>query len=603
MHDYDTSTKKEALFKKVNNGEIRILLGSTQKMGAGTNVQERIVALHHIDAPWRPADIEQRNGRAIRQGNSLYDKYGKDNFKVNIYTYVTQDMLDTVMFEKLHTKQKFIEQIRQGDFKGRSFEDTSDVALDFAEITAAATGDKRILERFNLEKEITELLASKKNISRLNLSAKKSIQKLESFIQNQPQEIQDFKQDLESFKKADGSININGKIFKKGVKDEELTNSLKHISPQQDIQTIYSYNNFAIEVSKNKMGADYGLYYIYAHSPNNNQSYLISILKPQEFSARGILKRVENYFSPDRLKSMEDKLLQAKKDLPKQKASLKEWNKESLLQQKQETLLKLTQDIANDMNTGKNFIQSNPYVSATILGAISGGEIDYNQDGKNTEFDVLLGSLSAIVGVKGLKYLSSKPQVFKNVLKHYFPEKEKIIQEGFEKQTQKEKRGIYNVAYNNKKATLIKQDLQTIDGVLLEKGRQKNDKGYGADHIAAHLKENSAGYVTQSELLNLGQSIREYILEYTEPFIEKSGARVYEWKDKEGIRFRLVVGNRSKNKKVDKGATTAVATEHRLPLSKTIITFYSDRNLKQKMSFKNPKLQSLMTKLKNKLVS
>lgn len=256
------------------------------------------------------------------------------------------------------------------------------------------------------------------------------------------------------------------------------------------------------------------------------------------------------------------------------------------------------EELQNQIKAQQNFIQSNPYVSTSVLGGVSGLEIDYNQDGKNNEFDIVLGALGAIVGAKGLKYLSSKPQVFKNVLKHYFPEKEKIIQEGFEKQTQKEKRGIYNVAYNNKKATLIKQDLQTIDGVLLEKGRQKNDKGYGADHIAAHLKENSAGYVTQNELLNLGQSIREYILEYKEPFIEKSGARVYEWKDKEGVRFRLVVGDRS-----DKGATTAVATEHRLPLSKTIITFYSDRNLKQKMSFKNPKLQSLMTKLKNKLVS
>ena len=158
------------------------------------------------------------------------------------------------------------------------------------------------------------------------------------------------------------------------------------------------------------------------------------------------------------------------------------------------------------------------------------------------------------------------------------------------KQIHKEQRGIYNVTYNGKNASLIRQDLDSIDSAILyEKGREnpKNHKGYGARHIFKHTKnDKELGYISQDELLNLGQNLRNYLAKHKEPFIDKNGARIYEW-EKEGVRFRAVVGSTSKAGKDP--ATMAESKDLSLPTQR-IITFYSDRNAKNKMEFKNPAL-------------
>ncbi len=142
--------KRDALFQKVIDGEVRVLLGSTDRMGVGVNVQEKLIALHHLDAPPRPMDIEQRNGRIIRQGNT--------NPVVEVHSYGVENTLDAAMFQKLATKQKFINQILRGDLQGRNFEDAAnEVSLSFEEQMAAFSGDKRAMEKVALENQVRQL--------------------------------------------------------------------------------------------------------------------------------------------------------------------------------------------------------------------------------------------------------------------------------------------------------------------------------------------------------------------------------------------------------------------------------------------------------------
>ena len=149
IHEADTDAQKKALFDSVNAGRVRILLGSTEKMGAGTNVQKRLIALHHLDAPWRPRDIEQREGRILRQGN--------DNPTVHIHRYVTEGSFDAYMWQTLETKARFIQQVMNGSVTVREAEDLEGGALTFAEIKAIASGNPAVMEKVKVDTEIRKL--------------------------------------------------------------------------------------------------------------------------------------------------------------------------------------------------------------------------------------------------------------------------------------------------------------------------------------------------------------------------------------------------------------------------------------------------------------
>jgi N12 class adenine-specific DNA methylase len=149
IHDADTDAKKKELFDAVNAGRVRILLGSTEKMGAGTNVQRRLKALHHLDAPWRPRDIEQRDGRILRQGN--------ENAEIGIYRYVTEGSFDAYMWQTLETKARFIGQVMSGDVTVREAEDLESGALSYAEIKALASGNPLVLEKVRIDAEMRRL--------------------------------------------------------------------------------------------------------------------------------------------------------------------------------------------------------------------------------------------------------------------------------------------------------------------------------------------------------------------------------------------------------------------------------------------------------------
>lgn len=149
IHDAKTEKQKSELFEKVRSGEVRVLLGSTAKMGTGTNVQKKLIAVHDLDIPWRPADLEQRAGRIIRQGN--------ENKNVEIYRYVTKGTFDAYSYQTLENKQKFISQIMTSKTPARRCEDVDQQALTYSEIKALCTGDERIKEKLMLDKDVKEL--------------------------------------------------------------------------------------------------------------------------------------------------------------------------------------------------------------------------------------------------------------------------------------------------------------------------------------------------------------------------------------------------------------------------------------------------------------
>ena len=156
IHDYSTPVAKDKLFKAVNSGAIRFLLGSTPKMGAGTNVQKRLVGLHHIDAPWRPSDLEQREGRIIRRGNTLYER-DPSGFEIEIYRYATEQTYDTRRWQILEHKSRGIEQLRNYDGSVNEIDDIEGEAANAADMKAAASGDPLILEETQLRNDVRRL--------------------------------------------------------------------------------------------------------------------------------------------------------------------------------------------------------------------------------------------------------------------------------------------------------------------------------------------------------------------------------------------------------------------------------------------------------------
>ena len=149
IHNADTESRKKELFAKVRTGQVRVLMGSTAKMGAGTNVQNKIIALHHLDCPYRPSDLIQRNGRGIRQGN--------ENDEIDVYTYVTEGTFDAYLYQLVENKQRFISQIMTSKAIVRSAEDIDEKALSYAEIKALAAGNPLIIEKTNLDAEVSKL--------------------------------------------------------------------------------------------------------------------------------------------------------------------------------------------------------------------------------------------------------------------------------------------------------------------------------------------------------------------------------------------------------------------------------------------------------------
>ena len=188
IQDYDEDGAKAALFKAVRDGTVRILLGSTPKMGEGTNVQKRLIALHHLDAPWRPSDIEQRDGRILRQGN--------ENEFVQIFRYVTEGSFDAYMWQTLETKCRFIAQVMTGDATVRRAEDVDAAALTYAEVKAIASGNPLVVEKAAVDAEVMRLTRLKKQHADSQYQIRYRIKALGEQAQLTEREIAAIREDL-----------------------------------------------------------------------------------------------------------------------------------------------------------------------------------------------------------------------------------------------------------------------------------------------------------------------------------------------------------------------------------------------------------------------
>ena len=209
IHDAKSEKQKDELFSKVRKGKVRILLGSTQKMGAGTNVQKKLIALHDLDVPWRPADLEQRSGRIIRQGN--------ENKEVYIFRYVTENTFDSYLWQTIENKQKFISQIMTSKTPVRVAEDVDESTLSYSEIKALATGNPLIKEKMTLDNEVTKLKLLESNYkSNLFSLEDKILKTYPKEIKSLESQIENMKEDINSIKPQEkfNEIKIGNEIIK-----------------------------------------------------------------------------------------------------------------------------------------------------------------------------------------------------------------------------------------------------------------------------------------------------------------------------------------------------------------------------------------------------
>jgi N12 class adenine-specific DNA methylase len=208
IHDAGDDEKKAKLFAKVRSGEVRVILGSSEKMGVGTNVQQRLIAMHHLDAPWRPADVEQRDGRIIRQGNM--------NRTVRIYRYVTKRSFDAFMWQKLDTKSKFIGQVLSGAKGSRSAEDVDNPLPEAAEMKAAASGDPRIMEHADLSRQVRQLQAQKRAFDTTFSRATWELKQAKARVANYEASLPDAKADAELVQDLSGdkfNVKLGGQTY------------------------------------------------------------------------------------------------------------------------------------------------------------------------------------------------------------------------------------------------------------------------------------------------------------------------------------------------------------------------------------------------------
>ena len=305
IHDANTDARKQELFNKVRRGQVRVLIGSTQKMGAGTNCQDRLIALHDLDCPWRPSDLIQRSGRIIRQGNK--------NPEVDIYRYVTEGTFDAYLYQLVENKQRFISQIMTSKTPVRFAEDIDETALSYAEIKALAAGNPDIIEKTELDTQVAKLKLLKQNyLSEKYALEDKVIKYYPNEIKRLENRIEDMKEDIEVFNNnntPDNSfekMNIKGTDFTErkeaGEKIIEICKSMTNPEPLE----IGEYKGFKIILSFDTMDRKF-----YA-SMKNNLSYKTELGSDPS----GNITRIDNVLNgiETRLSNIENNLEDTKKN-------------------------------------------------------------------------------------------------------------------------------------------------------------------------------------------------------------------------------------------------------------------------------------------------
>ena len=343
IHGAKTEVQKQELFKKVRKGEVRVLLGSTQKMGAGTNVQNKLIALHDIDCPWRPSDLEQRSGRIIRQGN--------ENPDVEIYRYVTEETFDAYLYQLVEGKQKFAAQIMTSKSPVRTAEDIDDTALSYAEIKMLATGNPYIKEKMDLDIQVNKL----KMLKSYYLSQKYDLE--DKIIKFYPQEIalqtariKGLKADLEIQKthpkEIDGKfvgMTIQGTEYKDKAEAGKAIIKFCKTKTNADTEIFGEYRGFKMEIEFNQYERAYVV------TLRKNSSYHVTL----GTDIHGNITRLDNAIDgiESRLDKAEEQLANTQAQLETAKVEVeKPFAQEDELQQKMARLTELNALL--DMNQG-----------------------------------------------------------------------------------------------------------------------------------------------------------------------------------------------------------------------------------------------------------
>lgn len=299
IHDANTEVKKRELFAKVRSGQVRVLMGSTAKMGAGTNVQDRLVALHDLDCPWRPRDLTQRKGRIERQGNQ--------NKLVHVCRYVTEGTFDAYLWQTVENKQKFISQIMTSKSPVRSCEDVDATALSFAEIKALCAGDPRIKERMDLDIEVSKLKIMKADHNSKQFRLEDSLLK---YFPEKIEEHKGFVRGLEADMQtlaahplpAEGFVGMEirgDRLTDKENAGAALLDTCKEVKGKDPVQ-IGSYRGFTMSVAFDSMWKTYTL------TLKGRMTHRVELGS----DARGNLVRIENALDkmPERLRSVQEQL-------------------------------------------------------------------------------------------------------------------------------------------------------------------------------------------------------------------------------------------------------------------------------------------------------
>ncbi|MGR1341760.1 DEAD/DEAH box helicase family protein [Streptococcus agalactiae] len=386
IHEANSDKQKDELFAKVRKGEIRILMGSTQKMGAGTNVQNKLIALHDLDVPWRPADLEQRAGRIVRQGN--------ENKEVNIYRYVTENTFDAYLWQTIENKQKFISQIMTSKTPVRVAEDVDESSLNYAEIKALATGDPKIKEKMDLDNEVTKLKMLEANYksNRYRLEDKvaknypEEISRTEKLIEAVKKDIKDVEAKAEGEEKFT-SITIGGeKILDKKIAGEKLLEAISKVKINES-KVIGKYRNMDLEVSYNFFTNEHNF------SLNGATKYSGEL----GTSADGNITRLDNALEkmPEKLKRLEEKLIGTKEQLENAKEELqKPFEKADELKDKVLRLAELNKLL--DMGEVEEKRNDNPLVEDVKRAIIDFCNREYEENHSYNEFDTLYPDLKHI---------------------------------------------------------------------------------------------------------------------------------------------------------------------------------------------------------------
>mgnify|MGYP000949738496 CR=1 FL=1 len=343
IHEANTETRKKELFAKVRSGQVRVLMGSTFKMGAGMNVQDRLVALHDLDCPWRPGDLEQRSGRIIRQGNR--------NKEVHIYRYVTESTFDAYLWQTVENKQKFISQIMTSKSPVRSCEDVDETALSYAEIKALCAGDERIKEKMDLDVDVARLKLMKASHQSQQFRLEdnllrhfpEQIRQNESFVEG-------FTADMQTLAghphPVDGfaGMEVKGDLLTdKDNAGAAILEAFKDAKGMEPVP-IGSYRGFAMSLTVEDFGRDFVL------TLKGKMNHRVTLGK----DARGNLTRIDNALNamPDRLQNVRNTLDALTAQMETAKAELgKPFPQEDELRTKSARLAELNAELNIDDRT------------------------------------------------------------------------------------------------------------------------------------------------------------------------------------------------------------------------------------------------------------